>query len=376
MSERDYYDVLGVERGADGPALKNAYRKLAKQYHPDCDGGCENKFKELNEAYAILSDPQKRSAYDRFGKAGVNGGGGPGGGHYADFSDIFNEVFGDAFGDFFGRSGGRRGPPRGSDLRYDMEITLDQAFAGFEKEIKAPGAAPCEPCKGSGAAEGARVGPCQTCGGAGQVASGGLFRVVRTCPGCGGAGETISNPCRSCGGAGVVRKDRKLSVKIPAGVEDGMRIRLAGEGDAAPRGGQSGDLYIFLSVKPHTLFERNGGDLFCRATVPMSTAALGGELEIPTICGGQAKIVVPEGAQTGRRIRVSGMGMTGLQGRGQRGDLHVELSVETPVKLNAKQKKLLREFEASCDELSHPLSTGFVEKAKRFFESRHDRQKH
>jgi molecular chaperone DnaJ len=374
MTERSYYDVLGCDRGADAATLKNAYRKLAKQYHPDCDGGCENKFKELNEAYAILSDPQKRSAYDRFGKAGVNGNGGPGGGQYADFSDIFNEVFGDAFGDFFGRTG-RRGPPRGADLRYDMEITLDQAFAGLEREIKAPGAVACDTCHGSGAAEGARPEMCTVCNGAGQVASGGMFRVVRTCPGCGGAGEAIRNPCRACGGAGVTRKDRKLVVKIPPGVEDGMRIRLSGEGDAAPRGGQPGDLYIFLAVKPHVLFERNGQDLFCRAPVPCFTAALGGELEIPTICGGHAKIVIPEGSQTGRRIRVSGMGMTGLQSR-QRGDLHVELAVETPTKLNSKQKKLMKELAASFDELSHPMSTGFVEKAKRFFEARRDGQRH
>ena len=368
MTERDYYDVLGVERGADPTSLKNAYRKLAKQYHPDCDGGCEIKFKELNEAYGVLSDPDKRAAYDRFGKAGVNGHG-PGGAGYSDFSDIFNEVFGDAFGDFFGRAGGRRGPPRGSDLRFDLEITLDQAFAGFEREIRVASAAACDGCNGSGAADGARADTCGACGGAGQVASGGMFRVVRTCPTCGGAGQTIRNPCRACGGAGIARKERKLAVKIPAGVEDGMRIRLAGEGDAAPRGGQAGDLYIFLSVKPHALFERNGQDLFCRAPVPMTTAALGGELEIPTLCGETAKVAIPEGAQTGRRIRVTGKGMTGLQGRG-RGDLHVELAIETPVKLNAKQKKLMKEFAAACDELSHPQSTGFVEQARRFFEAK------
>jgi molecular chaperone DnaJ len=368
-TERDYYDILGVAKGADPASLKNAYRKLAKQYHPDCDGGSETKFKELNEAYAILSDPEKRAAYDRFGKAGVNGGAGPGGAGYADFSDIFNDVFGDAFGDFFGRTGGRRGPPRGADLRFDLEITLDQAFTGIEREIKAPGAQVCEPCRGSGAAEGARAETCTTCGGAGQVAHGGLFRVVRSCPACHGMGETIRNPCRSCDGRGVVRKDKKLAVKIPPGVEDGMRIRLAGEGDAAPRGGQPGDLYIFLSLRQHPLFERNGADLFCRATVPMTTAALGGEIDIPTICGKQSKVTIPEGAQTGRRVRVKGMGMHALQAR-DRGDLHVELIVETPSKLNAKQRKLLQEFANSCDELSHPESTGFVDQAKRFFEAR------
>jgi molecular chaperone DnaJ len=366
-TDRDYYEILGVERSADAAALKNAYRKLAKQYHPDCEGGSEAKFKELNEAYAILSDGDKRAAYDRYGKAGVNGAGGPG---FTDFSDIFSEVFGDAFGDFFGgRGGGRRGPPRGADLRFDLEITLEQAFSGFEREIRVASGAICEPCKGSGGADGATPETCKTCGGAGQVASGGMFRIVRSCPACGGAGQTIRNPCRSCGGAGVTRKERKLSVKIPAGVEDGMRIRLAGEGDAAPRGGQSGDLYIFLSVKPHPLFQRNGADLFCRATVPMPTAAMGGEIEIPSLCGQTTKVNVPEGTQTGRRVRVSGMGMSALQGRG-RGDLHVEIAVETPVKLNAKQKKLLKEFAASCDELSHPQSTGFAEQARRFFESK------
>ncbi len=232
-TDRDYYEILGVERGADATALKNAYRKLAKQYHPDCEGGSEATFKELNEAYAVLSDGDKRAAYDRYGKAGVNGAGGPGG--FTDFSDIFSEVFGDTFGDFFGgRGGGRRGPPRGADLRFDLEITLDQAFSGFEREIRVASGALCEPCKGSGGADGATPETCKTCGGAGQVASGGMFRIVRSCPACGGAGQTIRNPCRSCGGAGVARKERKLSVKIPAGVEDGMRIRLGGEGDAAP----------------------------------------------------------------------------------------------------------------------------------------------
>jgi molecular chaperone DnaJ len=369
MTERDYYDILGVTRGADPTTLKNAYRKLAKQYHPDCEGGCEQTFKEINEAYAILSDPEKRAQYDRFGKAGLNGNGAG----FTDFSDIFSEVFGEAFGDFFGRAA-RRGPPRGGDLRYDMEITLDQAFHGVEREISASSAVICAPCKGTGAAEGSRPETCSTCGGAGQIASGGMFRIVRTCPTCGGAGEAIRNPCRACGGHGVVRKTRKLSVKIPPGVEDGMRIRLAGEGDAAPRGGQPGDLHIFLSVKPHPLFERHGSDLYCRATVPMTKAALGGEIEIPTICGAAAKIAIPEGAQTGRRIRVKGMGMTSVQAR-DRGDLHVDLFVETPVKLNAKQKKLLQEFENSCASDSHPQSQGFFDQAKKFFEAKKESQR-
>ena len=367
-TERDFYDVLGVERSADPAALKNAYRKLAKQYHPDCEGGCEETFKEINEAYAILSDPDKRAQYDRFGKAAFNGASGSAG--YADFSDIFSEVFGDAFGDFFGRQGGgRQGPQRGADLRHDLEITLEQAFTGLDKQVSVSVAASCEGCKGSGAAEGAKPETCTTCGGAGNVrANQGLFRMVRTCPSCGGRGQTIKNPCRPCGGRGAVKKDRTLSVKIPAGVEDGMRIRLAGEGDAGGRGAPSGDLYIFLGIKPHTFFERDGADLYCRATVPMATAALGGKVQIPTIDGKEESITIPEGAQTGRRFRQRGQGMTSLRGAG-RGDLHVEIVVETPVNLNAKQKKLLQEFEAACGKDSHPQSQGFLTSVKRFFDA-------
>lgn len=376
-TERDYYDVLGVERGADAAALKSAYRKKAKELHPDCSGGCEHKFKELNEAYAVLADPERRAQYDRFGKAAFQGGpgGGPGGAGYTDFSDLFNEIFGSEFGDIFGRGGrggARSGPERGADLRYDIEITLEQAYRGMEREIVVPRAMKCEPCGGSGSEGNAPLETCRTCGGAGQVrASQGMFRVVRTCPACHGRGQAISNPCKGCGGRGLKQSERTLAVKIPAGVEDGTRIRLAGEGDGGPRGGPPGDLYLFLSVKPHALFERDGADLYCRAPVPMCKAALGGEVEIPTIDGERAKVTMPAGAQTGRRFRIKGKGMSQLRSR-DRGDLHVEILVETPVNLSAKQKKLLEEFAKDCGAEAHPQTQGFFDTVKRFFEANAD----
>jgi molecular chaperone DnaJ len=377
VTDRDYYDVLGVARGADPDALKSAYRKRAKEVHPDCEGGCEDKFKELNEAYAILGDPQRRAAYDRFGKAafqnGAGPGAGPGGAGFGDFSDLFNEIFGGAeFGEMFsrgGRGGPRNGPERGADLRYDVEITLEQAYRGMEREIVAPRAQACDPCGGTGSEGKAPLTTCATCQGAGQVrASQGMFRIVRTCPACHGRGQAIKTPCKSCGGRGLTQKQRTLAVKIPAGVEDGTRIRLAGEGDGGARGGPAGDLYLFLSVKPHQLFERDGADLYCRAPAPMSKAALGGEMEIPTIDGERAKITIPAGAQTGRRFRIKGKGMPQLRAR-DRGDLHVELQVETPVNLTAKQRKLLEEFAKDCGEEAHPQTQGFFDSVKRFFEA-------
>lgn len=371
MNERDLYETLGVSRGADAATLKAAYRRLAKQYHPDAnpgDGSAEARFKEISEAYAILSDPEKRAKYDRFGRAAFEGGGGGGAG-YTDFADVFNEVFGETFGSFFNQGGNGRGPLRGSDLRFDMEITLEQALTGVEKQIRVASASECKGCRGSGAAEGAAPQTCPTCAGAGQVrASQGLFRVVRTCPGCGGRGAIVRNPCPQCAGRGVTQSERQLSVKIPAGVEDGTRIRLAGEGDAAPFGGQSGDLYIFLSIKPHEIFEREGSELFCRATVPMTTAALGGEIEIPTLDGGRTRINIGPGSQSGRRFRVRHAGMTTLRTR-DRGDLHVEIFVETPVNLSPKQRRLLEEFALSCGEDAHPQSNGFFDTVRRFFEA-------
>ena len=378
MTARCYYEVLGVSRGADDAELKSAFRKLAMQHHPDKNPGCtesEGRFKELNEAYSILSDPQKRAAYDRFGHAGVNGGGGGGANAgFGDIHDIFNEVFGDAFGDMFG---GRRsaGPHRGQDLRYDLQITLEQAYAGAEVEIVVPSSITCEVCEGSGAKPGTSPTVCPTCAGAGRVrAAQGFFSVERTCPRCGGQGRVVSDPCASCHGHGQVRRERKLQVRIPAGVDDGARIRLAGEGDAGARGGPRGDLYIVLSVAPHELFQREGLDLLCTVPVPMGVAALGGEIEAP--CLGVAagkdsdcriKVRVIEGSQTGHTVRLKGRGMPALRGR-DRGDLVVELYVETPTALSARQKELVRELMAGCSEQQHPRHAGFFDKAKRFWD--------
>jgi molecular chaperone DnaJ len=376
---RDYYEILGVSRGCDEATLKASFRKLAMQHHPDRNGGCEEaaaRFKEINEAYSVLSDPQKRAAYDRFGHAGVNGGaGGPGGAGMHDVHDIFNEVFGDVFGDMFGgRSRRSSGPARGQDLRYDLEISLEQAYAGAEVEIVVPSSMTCETCSGSGARPGTSPTPCGSCGGQGRVrATQGFFSIERTCPRCGGTGQLVLDPCEDCRGMGQVRRERRLQVRIPAGVDDGARIRLAGEGDAGARGGPRGDLYIFISVRPHELFERDGLDLLCTVPVPMAIAALGGEIEAPCLlggedCDGECKIVikVPEGAQTGRTVRVKGRGMPSLRSR-ERGDLVVELFVETPTRLNARQKELLREFSGLCGEQQHPKSAGFIGKAKRFW---------
>lgn len=380
---RDYYEILGVDRGCDEAALKSAFRKLAMQHHPDRNGGCEEaaaRFKEINEAYSVLSDPQKRAAYDRFGHAGVNGmGGGAGGAQFHDVHDIFNEVFGDVFGDMFGgrgRGGAQRaGPARGADLRYDLEITLSQAYAGAEVEITVPATLTCETCEGSGAKPGTSPTTCGSCGGAGRVrASQGFFTIERACPRCGGSGRVVLDPCGDCHGMGQVRRQRTLAVRIPPGVDDGARIRLAGEGDAGLRGGPRGDLYIFISVAPHELFERDGLDLLCTVPVPMCVAALGGEIEAPCLmggdnCDGECKVTVkvPEGAQTGRTVRVKGRGMPSLRSR-ERGDLVVELFVETPTKLTPRQKELMRELAGLCGEQQHPKSASFLGKAKRFWD--------
>jgi molecular chaperone DnaJ len=376
---RDYYEILGVSRECDGAALKSSFRKLAMEHHPDRNGGCEeaaSRFKEINEAYSVLSDPQKRAAYDRFGHAGVNGQSGGGAG-FADVHDIFNDVFGDVFGDMFGRSRSRsRGPARGQDLRYDLEISLEQAYAGAEVEITIPAAMTCEPCGGSGAKPGSSPTVCGSCNGQGRVrASQGFFSIERACPRCGGAGKLILDPCEECRGHGQVRRDRTLQVRIPAGVDDGARIRLAGEGDLGARNGPRGDLYIFLSVRPHELFERDGLDLLCTVPVTMATAALGGEIEAPCLLGGEncdgnckISVKVPEGAQTGRTIRVKGRGMPSLRSR-ERGDLVVELFVETPAKLTARQKELLREFAGLCGEQQHPKSATFAGKARKFWDA-------
>ena len=378
---RDYYDVLGVQRGCEDTDLKSAFRKLAMEHHPDRNNGCEDaagRFKEINEAYSVLSDPKKRQAYDRFGHAGVNGangGGGPNGAGFGDVHDIFNEVFGDVFGDMFGRGGQRQsGPARGQDLRYDLEITLEQAYASADVEIKVPAAMTCDTCEGSGAKPGTSPTACGTCGGAGRVRrSQGFFSIESACPRCGGSGRLVLDPCVTCHGHGQLRRERVLEVRIPAGVDDGARIRLAGEGDAGARGGPRGDLYIFLSVKPHELFERDGLDLLCSVPVPMTVAALGGEIEAPCLLGGEncdgeckIQVKVPEGAQTGRTVRLKGRGMPSLRSR-ERGDLVVELFIETPTKLNARQKELMREFAGLCGDQQHPRTANFFQKARHFW---------
>lgn len=386
MAQRDYYEILGVERTIDAAGLKSAYRKLAMVHHPDRNGGSEEslaQFKEISEAYTVLSDDQKRAAYDRYGHAGVNGGAGGdpfgrgGGQGFHDINDIFSQVFGDAFGDAFGgRGGGRQqqgGPRRGSDLRYDLEITLEQAYKGAEVEIAVPTTMTCEVCDGSGAKAGTKPTICSTCGGAGRVRqANGFFQVERTCPRCGGSGEMIADPCGTCHGHGQVRKNRQLSLKIPAGVDDGSRIRLSGEGEAGQRGGPRGDLYVFLSVHDHELFERDNLDLLVTVPVPMTVAALGGVVDAPCLvseaCDGKcrATVEVPAGAQTGKTIRIKGKGMPHLNGR-QRGDLVVELFVETPTDLTPRQKELMQELAASFGESQNPRNSSFAGKAKRFW---------
>ena len=382
-TKRDYYEVLGVSRDADAKTLKSAFRKLAMKYHPDRnpdDPESERMFKELNEAYGVLSDDQKRAAYDRMGHAAFGGGGGGAQG-FGDFGDIFSQIFGQAgaggFADMFGGAaagrGGRARPVRGADLRYELEITLEEAFAGRDVDITVPIAETCERCDGEGAEPGATVETCPTCGGAGRVRTQqGFFTMERPCGTCGGQGEYVSEPCKSCDGVGQTREQTALDVTIPPGVEDGTRIRLSGQGDAAPsRGGgsgQRGDLYVFVGVAPHELFERDGPNLYCEAPVPMTTAALGGEIEIPTIDGGRTKVKVPEGAQSGSRMRLRGKGMSQLRTT-TRGDMYVELAVETPQGLTPRQRELLEEFAAEGDGGHSPAHTTFLDKAKRFWDN-------
>ncbi|WP_343712373.1 molecular chaperone DnaJ [Inquilinus sp.] len=372
MAKQDFYDLLGVARGAGADEIKKAYRKLAMQYHPDRNPGdqtAEHKFKEINEAYDVLKDEQKRAAYDRFGHAAFDGGAGPRGPGGADFSGGFADIFEEMFGDFMGgRRGGQRAQAgRGADVRFNLEITLEEAFLGKQATVKVPSSVGCEVCDGSGAEPGSQPVTCPTCGGAGRVrASQGFFTVERTCPGCGGQGRVIKNPCRNCSGSGRVRKDKTLKVDIPPGVDDGTRIRLSNEGESGMRGAPPGDLYIFLSVRPHPLFQRDGADLFCKAPIPMTTAALGGPIEIPAIDGGRAKITVPAGTQSGARFRLRGKGMSVLRSAG-RGDMYVELQVETPVNLTKRQRELLEEFEREGGGGTSPESQGFFAKVKEFF---------
>lgn len=379
MAKKDYYELLGVAKGASADELKKAYRTKAKELHPDRNQdnpNAEAQFKEVNEAYDVLKDPEKKAAYDRYGHAAFEGGmgggsrGGFGGG--GDFSSAFSDVFEDLFGDFMGGRGGQGGggrsrAQRGSDLRYNLRVTLEEAFKGVPKTINVPTAQSCDTCHGTGAEGGAEPVTCPTCSGMGKVrAQQGFFTVERTCPGCNGMGQIIKNPCRSCHGQGRIEKERALSVNIPAGVETGTRIRLAGEGEAGLRGGPSGDLYIFIEVREHPIFQREGQHLFCRVPVAMTTAAMGGEVEVPTIDGGRSRVKVPAGAQSGKQLRLRGKGMPGLRG-GAVGDMVIEMAVETPVNLTSRQKELLREFEELSAE-NNPEGQSFFSKVKGFWD--------
>jgi molecular chaperone DnaJ len=375
---RDFYEILGVQKGASADELKKAYRKLAMQYHPDKNPGdkkAEEKFKEISHAYDILSDEQKRAAYDRFGHQAFQGGaGGPSGfgGGAAGF-DFSSSGFADIFEDLFGGMGGGRqrqnsGPARGSDLRYNLNVTLEEAFKGKQQEIKITTSVACESCQGSGAEKGTKPITCTTCNGAGRIrASQGFFTVERTCHSCQGMGKMIKDPCRTCAGTGRTRKEKTLSVSIPAGVEEGTRIRLANEGEVGIRGGPAGDLYIFLSVAPHEIFERDGDDLHCTIPIPMTTASLGGSIEAPTIDGSRVKVTIPEGTQNGHQFRLRGKGMSVLRSS-SRGDMYIHTAVETPVHLTKKQKEILKEFDAADRSGHSPQSEKFFAKVKEFWE--------
>lgn len=371
----DFYELLGVQKEADEKELKAAYRKLAMQYHPDRNPGdheAEVKFKEIGEAYDCLKDPQKRAAYDRFGHAAFQNGGGGGAGFgqggfgAGGFSDIFEDIFGEMMG---GRRRSSNGRERGADLRYNMEISLEEAFAGKTAQIRVPSSISCTDCSGTGAKPGTQPVTCTMCGGHGKVrAAQGFFSIERTCPQCQGRGQTIKDPCPKCSGQGRTVQERSLSVNIPAGIDDGTRIRLANEGEAGMRGGPSGDLYIFLSVKPHEFFQRDGADLYCKVPISMTTAALGGQFEVATLDGTQTRVKVPEGTQNGRQFRLKGKGMPVLR-QPQVGDLYIQTAVETPQNLNKRQRELLEEFEKLSSKENSPQSSGFFSRMKDFFES-------
>ena len=372
MAKQDFYEILGVSKSASPDELKRAYRKLAMQHHPDRNAGdknAEQKFKDLNEAYDILKDDQKRAAYDRFGHAAFEQGGGhPGGFGFAagGFADIFDEMFGEIMG------GGRRGQggaSRGSDLRFNLEVSLEEAFRGKQTTIRVPTLVACDQCKGGGAEAGSKPVTCPRCQGRGKLRmQQGFFTIEQTCAGCQGAGRVIDNPCKTCGGQGRVRREKTLSVNIPAGVEDGIRMRLAGEGEVGLRGASPGDLFVFISVTPHRIFQRDGANIHCRVPLPITTAALGGTIEVPTVDGSRTRVTVPAGTQSGHQFRLRAKGMTVLRSAA-RGDMFIEAVVETPRNLTKRQQELLREFEKEGENRStHPESEGFFARVKEFFE--------
>ena len=370
MSKRDYYDQLGLSKGASSAEIKKAFRNKAMELHPDRnkdDDTAEGKFKDVNEAYDCLKDPDKKAAYDRYGHAAFEGGmdgrrGNP------DFGSAFSDVFDDLFGDFAGRGrGGTQRPARGSDLRYNLSVTLEEAYLGKQETITVNASINCDSCSGTGGESGTEPSTCPTCSGMGKVrAQQGFFTVERTCPTCNGRGNIITNPCNTCSGSGRQQRERSLSVNIPAGVETGTRIRLAGEGEAGSRSGPTGDLYIFIEVEDHDIFEREGPNIYCRIPVAMATAALGGEIEVPTIDGGKSRVKIPNGSQSGTQMRLKGKGMPGLRSNAK-GDLFLEIVVETPVNLSAKQKELLKEFE-TLGKNNSPESQNFFGKVKGFWE--------
>ncbi|MEI6673995.1 MAG: molecular chaperone DnaJ [Verrucomicrobiota bacterium] len=375
---RDYYEVLGVSRDASADVIKKAYRKLAVKFHPDKNPGdhtAEDKFKELGQAYEALSDPDKRAAYDRYGHAAFSGGMGGGGGGFHDPMDLFSQVFGGAFGggfeEFFGGGGRnqrqRSGKQRGSDLRYDLEISLEEAASGVEKELEIERNVPCESCGSKGSKGSGGVRTCQSCGGRGVVTrQSGIFLQQTTCPECRGAGETVSDPCPACRGDGRVQRNSRIKLRIPAGVDTGTRLRSSGNGDAGVRGGESGDLYVFLHVRDHDVFERDGSDLFCEVPLPFTVAALGGELKVPCL-DGRSSIKIPAGTQGGTVFRLREKGIISLSNK-RRGDLNVRVQVEVPTRLNTEQQDKLRSFAASIGEHNSPMQEGFFQKAKRFFD--------
>ena len=379
MAKKDYYETLGISKGASEADIKKAFRSKAREHHPDKNAGsskAEEEFKAVNEAYDVLKDPNKKAAYDQYGHAAFENGGFGNGGGNADFSSAFSDVFEDLFGDFMGgnsRRGSGSSSTRGSDLRYNMTISLEDAYKGKATTITVPSSVKCEQCSGTGGKDGTQPSSCPTCSGMGKVrAQQGFFTVERTCPTCSGKGQMNKNPCRFCSGSGTTQKNKNLSVNIPPGVETGTRIRLSGEGEAGMQNGPTGDLYIFTEVLDHSIFQRDGANLFCQIPVSMISATLGGEIEAPTLDGGKTRVKVPAGIQSGKQLRLRGKGMPNIRGNSF-GDLYIELNIETPVNLNENQRNLLREFEKSLKAIdNNPKYSNFFSKVKSFWETNSD----